>query len=150
MWNEIYFAVAVVAALLAFILDYSFGQPGNEKWNDSELLSGWSFFLAKRRLKKDGAWQEKFTQLNSSLLDAKTPYQRKVIRKSFKQAVFAQARETFYWEKAIGMCPICFHFWLTLCAFLTVNIFYFGVNIFTFILYFLVSHLIIRILKKFL
>ena len=149
MYNETYLFLALFSALLVYLLDYSFGQPGNEKWNSQELLSGWSFLLAKRRLKRDGAWQGKHQQLLNQLKEAKTPYDEKMIYKSFRQAVFAQARETFYWEKAAGMCPICFHFWITLITFIAVNIFYFEVNIFTFILYCLVSHLFIRILKKF-
>ena len=149
MFNEIYFGVALFAPLLVYMLDYAFGQPGNEKWNDKELLSGWSFLLAKRRLKKDNAWQQKFHQLNENLLKATNAYDRKMILKGFKQAVFIQARETFYWEKAIGMCPICFHFWVSLFLFSVVNYFYLQVNIFYFTLYLLFSHLIIRLLKKF-
>lgn len=149
MWNEIYFVVAVFSALLVYILDYAFGQPGNEKWNDSELFSGYCFFLAKRRLKKDKVWKEKSKQLSENLMKTTIPYDRKLIHKSFRHMVFNQAKETFYWEKAIGMCPICFHFWVTLIIFLTVNIFYFRVNINIFTLYFLISHLIIRFLKKF-
>lgn len=144
---SLFLGLAVFCALLVFMLDYAFGGPGNEKWNDSELLSAWAFFLAKRRLQKDGAWQGKQSQLLESLATAKTEYDKKLIRKSFRQAVFSQAREVFYWEKAVGMCPICFHVWVTIIVFL-VTYFYFPVNIYTFGFSFLLSHLLIRILKK--
>ena len=147
--NETYFPLAIFSALLVYLLDYSFGQPGNEKWNSQELLSAWSLFLAKRRVKSDGAMSNLITQLQEQLSTAVSPYDKKIIRKNFNQMLFAKARETFYWEKALGMCPICFHFWITLFLFSTVNIFYFKVNIFTFILYLLISHLFIRLLKKF-
>lgn len=149
MWNEFYFFLAVFCALLVYLLDYAFGQPGGEKWNSQELLSGWSLFLAKRRLKKESIYRDLERQLHQQLISAPDSYQRKLIRKNFNQLVFQQAREVFYYEKALGMCPICFHFWVTLIVFLLVNYFYFSVTLNTFVFSILISHLIIRLLKKF-
>lgn len=132
--------LSLISALFIYMLDYGLGKPGDEKPLYTSLLFAWSFYLAKKAL---GAmyppiYQQYKDQLTGNKLqDAQT-------KASFKEIVFTQGRQLFTWQKIFGMCPICTHFWFTLFLFL----FCFQGSFLNFTLYFLVSHLIIRLLKK--
>lgn len=148
MFNQFYFSLSLLCALFVYMLDYGLGKPADEKFSIKELLFGWSFYLAKRRLKKLNALRELTLQYMQMLQDANGE-QRTLAHNNFRQIVFQKGREFFTYEMILGMCPICTGFWVTFFIFLPVNIFYYQVNIFIFTLYFLLSHLFIRILKKF-
>lgn len=123
------------------MIDYGLGQPGNEKPNYHALLFGWTLFISKRTLGHEH--KEIFDQYQNQLKN-KNKFERKIITFQYRELVFTKARQAFYWESILGMCPICTHFWFTLIIF----IFFFQGNMFNLAFYFLVSHLIIRILKK--
>lgn len=149
MYNETYLAASIFAALVVYMVDYGLGQPGNDKWKHSDLLSFYSFFIAKKTLQMHSAWDDLHAQYVEQIKNAQTPVEVIRIKQSFKDIVFSQARELFTWQKALGMCPICFHFWICSVTFTIVNIFCQKENIIIFTLYFLFSHLLIRILKKY-
>jgi hypothetical protein len=149
MYNQIYLSISLIAALFIYLLDYGFGKPGDEKPNYQSLLFFWSFYLAKKRLKKMQGWNTFQQQLDEQLATADTLMQKARVIASFKEIVFLTARPFFTYEMILGMCPICTHFWVSLLFFSTVNIFCFKVNIITFGLSFLLSHLFLRIAKKF-
>jgi hypothetical protein len=146
----LYFELSLICALLAFMLDYGLGQPGRENFNIKSLLFSWTYFLAKRRLNKLGLFNNYSAQLilNMDRLADNTPSEKSIIREEFKRIVVTEAKRHFVYEYAIGMCPICTHFWIALASFLIVNIFYLSVNIITFTLHLLLSHLFIRLLNK--
>ena len=138
--------LSLSCAFFIYMLDYGLGKPGDEKPLYGSLLFAWSFSLAKKALGKK-LYTNLYQQYRDQLTD--DPLHNAQVRASFKEIVFTQARELFTWQKIVGMCPICTHFWFTMIAFVVEeNIFYFKVNIITFSFYFLLSHVIIRFLKR--
>lgn len=149
MFNETLLFFSIFAALLVYIIDYGFGNPGGDNWNDSELLSQYSFLMAKFKLKRIGAWEKLEKQLDDQQRAAQSQKELLEIDKSFRKIVFSTAQPLFTWEKAAGMCPICFHFWASFFIFVLVNIFVLKESIIIFTLYMLISHFFIRLLKKY-
>ena len=139
------FELSIICALFIYMLDYGLGKPGDEKPLYGSLLFTWSFYLAKRALGDEH--KQIYSQYIQQLSNA-SAFDRKIITLQYKELVFMKARQIFTWQKVLGMCPICTHFWFTFFLFFMVNIFYFQVNIITFSLYFLLSHFFIRLLKK--
>jgi hypothetical protein len=129
------------------MLDYGLGKPADEQPIYGNLLFAWSFFLAKKALGKKN-YRQFLTQYQSQMKGTINPFERVQINRAYQDIVFKQGRQLFTWQKIVGMCPICTHFWFTLFIFLLGNIFFFKVNIIIFTLYFLSSHVILRILKK--
>ncbi len=144
----LYLELSLIAALFIFMLDYGLGHPADapEKIGYGSFLFSYSLFLSTLRLVKAGLYSDMHEQyISQKPTDALHSHQ---IKRQFEQLVFTQGRQLFTWEKAFGMCPYCTHFWFTLFLFIMVNIFYLQANIITFIFYFLLSHLFIRLLKK--
>ena len=137
-----------ICALLIFMLDYGLGKPGDENFNKQALLFRWSFFLAKKRLKKNGAWKSLYAQHSQNLTFSISTEERLIYTNNFKMIVFQNAQPFFTYEMILGMCPVCTHLWVTLSIFLSVDIFYFSVNIFIFMHYLSFSHLLIRLFKR--
>lgn len=148
--------LAVFPALLVFFTDYLIGQPGNEKVNIKAIFFGYSFYVAKMRLKKMGLFEGLKKQLDNKLKNALTKREKADILNSYKELIFYTARPYFNFESAIGMCPICFHVWVTIIVYIfyAQTIFFEKVeNIYFFVIFvlpLLVGHLILRILKKYL
>lgn len=143
-----YLQLAIFCALLIFAIDYGLGKPGDDQYNPQALLFNWCFFLAKKRLIKTGEWWHMNNQLQGQLQAALSKKERLDIFRQFKMIVFQNAKDYFKYEKILGMCPICTHWWISFIIFLIVNFCYFQVNIFTFMLYKLFSHLLIRLFKR--
>jgi hypothetical protein len=142
-----YFYLSLICAFFIYMLDYGLGKPGDERPVYGNLLFAWSFLLAKKALGSD--YNIFALQYADQLQNASNALERKEIKRNFQDLVFRQGRTLFTWQKIVGMCPICTHFWFTIIIFLSVNIFYFHVNIIIFTLYFLTSHVLIRLLKKY-
>lgn len=140
--------LALLPALLVYMLDFGMGEPGNDSPNVHGLLSFWPQYLAKQALKKAGAWDMLYKQYLDQVNFATDGLQLARINTEFKKMVFQQGRELFTWQYAAGMCPICFHFWINIFFIISVNIFYFEVNIITFIPQLLIGHFFIRLFKK--
>lgn len=138
--------LSIICAFFIYMLDYGLGKPADENPIYGNLLFAWSFFLARKALGKD--YTPLLQQYRDQIADTDSETQRAFIYRSFQDIVFKQGRQLFTWQKVFGMCPICTHFWFTLIIFSMENIFVFKVNIIIFTLYFLVSHVILRILKK--
>lgn len=154
------FLMTVLPALLVYFLDFTFGRPSDEKPGYSDIFFGYTFSLCVWKLKRLGVWTNLKDQYKAGMKGAKTDLARAEVRKSFKEIVFQTARPHFTWENAVGMCPICFHFWVNLIftsllvgqvkniAFLENN-FCLVNNLIIFVMPFLTGHLLIRTLKKF-
>ena len=133
MFNNFYLSLSILCALLVYILDYGLGKPADEKFSTKELLFFWSLFLATRRLKQLNAWFALKKQHEQMIMTATSDAASRVtIDNNFKIIVFQKGREYFTYEMMLGMCPICTGFWITLCILLSVNFFYYPVNVFFF------------------
>ena len=141
----------VFPALLVFFIDYLIGRPSDEKFSINDIFSGYTFLLSRLRLHRMGVLQVLKIQLSSQLSAAKTKKEIADIQISFRRMVIETARPYFSWEKAAGMCPVCFHVWIFVANYLyqTEKIFFSFENIITFTFNLTISHLIIRVLKKF-
>lgn len=145
-FNPTFAALSLICAFFIYMLDYGLGKPADENPIYGNLLFAWSFFLARKALGKD--YRGIKVQYIQQMKHATTAFERKQIQRAFQDLIFKQGRQLFTWQKIFGMCPICTHFWFTLIIFSMENIFVFKVNIIIFTLYFLVSHVILRTLKK--
>lgn len=136
------------AMLFSYWLAYIMGGPMSDDpkhVNPRAILFSFPEWLAKRRLTTFDLFDlykqfgEEINLLHDYVEKVKANYE-------YKKDVFLKGRELFTWEKTL-LCPICFHFWLSvlLGAILIISgrvdtwdDFGFG-----FLLY-LVNHLIIR------
>lgn len=142
----LYLQLSLISSLFIFMLDYGLGKPADDKPGYGSFLFTYSFWHAKRALGKLMIPIEQ--QCRDQLRNATDALTRHRITRSYQELVFIQGRELFTWQKAVGMCPYCTHFWFTAILFIVVNIFYYKENIITFTLYFLLSHLLLRIFYK--
>lgn len=149
MIDDIFLSTALFAALLVYMIDYGIGKPGDEKVNYKALLFIYTFFISKITLKKFGLWNDLELQYREQMDSANSLSHRHQIQDQFKEMVFQTARPFFTWQSVVGMCPICFHFWLNIIFLITVNYFVQKVNIITFGLHLGLGHLFIRALKKY-
>lgn len=140
--------LSLFCAFFIYMLDYGLGKPADDQPVYGSLLFRFSFFLARKALGKD--YTPLLQQYRDQLLDATTRTQKAALRRSFQEVVFMQGRQLFTWQKIVGMCPICTHFWFTFIAFILENIFFLKENIIILqvLFYFTLSHVIIRILKR--
>jgi hypothetical protein len=152
--------IALFPALCVYFLDYCFGKPGDEIWNDKAILSKYPYLLAVRRLKLVGLWPKLAKQLAEQLRENKADRAHTArLRAEFKRIVFTTAKPFFFYEYAAGLCPVCFHFWAhnIFAAFyflVNKNIFLvnkFGAfeNVCIFVVPFLTGHLLLRFLKRY-
>lgn len=150
---SLYLQLSLISSLFIFMLDYGLGKPADEKPGYGSFLFGYSFWHAKKALGKLMTPIEQ--QYRDQLRTATSKLDRHRIKRDYQQIVFTQGRELFTWQKVVGMCPYCTHFWFTTLLFVgsqlfvqRVNIFYFKENIITFIMYFLLSHLLLRLFYR--
>lgn len=99
------FLLSTIPAAFNYFLDYCLGRPMDDKPNPKEIFSGYSLWLAKRRLKI-----ERVVVLHVESEDNK--------------AIMLEAQKYYTWEKAMGMCIYCTGFW---CALIAAAIFYFTI-----------------------
>lgn len=112
----------MLAGFFSLFISYTL-QPG-------EIFFGWSYFLAKWRLKRMG-WWEQYKAMTGE-------------RKEKRKIGYYAAEDYFTWEKALGMCVICSGFWICLIS----GIFYTFKPV-PLIEIVLIGHVTIRTLKKF-
>lgn len=160
--NEIITIVVILTLLpagLVFFLDYCFGRPGDESPNRSAILFGYTYFLAKWRLKRIGEWSGINNQVKQAISSAQTRSERMDITQNMKTICVQKARKYFTWEMAVGMCPVCFHVWVSLVVYSMCwdKFFYLLENYFClfekcsiFVLPLILGHIVLRILKRYL
>lgn len=131
----LFFLLATVPAAFSYFLDYCLGFPGKEQINTKAIFFGWSYMLARRRLKKKKTY-------NQILHDLKGFEQDLV-----KTTVFMDARKHFTWEQIFGMCIFCTNFYVSSIA---ATVFFFTIPVdhfqgwILFLIIPLYSHLILR------
>ncbi len=136
-------------ALYAYWLNFIMGGPladDTKKVDAGAILFFVPFKLAARRLNKNGLLCGTVSEQLDELHLTKDVFLQKELKKDHRLAIYLKGRELFTWEKSL-LCPICFHWWLTLIVGLMLFIFD-GFNIRADILFaaflYLVNHLLIR------
>lgn len=125
------YEVGFLSAFLTMFLNYCIGKPGSDNYSPHEIFSGYTAWLAKRRLKQEGKYFPYREQFKGTSI------------KDQREVLYQAAQDLFTWERAVGMCPICFGFWVSLiCGFL------FTFNLVSVVEIILISHVTIRILAK--
>lgn len=135
--------LSLFTALFIFMLDYGLGHPADETVGYGSFLFPYSFWLSKKAL---GVMYPAIeVQYREQLRSATDTLARQQIKRSFQELVFLQGRQLFTWQKVVGMCPYCTHFWFTVIIFIFFASF---ANILTLAFYFTLSHAILRFLKR--
>lgn len=119
------------------------GMPGSKEFSANEIFSGYTVWLSKLRLKEVGLYNEYSEQYHDSLKRHETKAGLIKFKNEFRGILYDAAEPFFTWEKAVGMCPVCFGFWISLITGIcfTQNV----VNCLTIVV---VSHVTIRLLNK--
>lgn len=144
-----FFIIGALAAALTLFLNYCFGKPSGE-FSPYEIFSSYTLWLSKKRLIKVGLWDQYLQQFTEGISQLKTHHEIITFRNDFKKMVYDAADPFFTWERAVGMCPVCTGFWVSLIVGI------FNISIYSEISLILVnlgiiiltSHLTIRILNK--
>ena len=136
------YEIGILSAFLTLFLNYCIGKPGSE-FSPYEIFSGYTVWLAKRKLKIVGLYNQYENQLHDSFKQTNSLYKRIEITNDFNKIIYNAAEPFFTWERAAGMCPVCTGVWISLITALcfTNNLIEVSVIIVT-------SHITIRILSK--
>lgn len=101
--------------LFSFWLNYCMGNPLADNPNHVDVGAIFFFFpkwLADRRLRQNKIFHALRIKAQEEVALEKDPLGRiESIRESERWS-YQKGREFFNWEKSI-LCPICFHWWLT-------------------------------------
>lgn len=135
--------LSLFCAFFIYMVDYGLGHPSDDKQGYGSFLFGISFFFAKHAL--GVTYPPIELQYKDQLKTATSAIERQQIKRSFQEIVFTQGSQLFSWQKVLGMCPYCTHFWFTLIIFI---LFVPIENILTFSFYFTLSHVTLRFLKR--
>lgn len=106
------YEIGIISGFISIFLNYCIGKPGGE-FSPYEIFSGYTVWLAKRRLQRYNILQQYYVQFEESIKDKK-PYEVVEISNDFKRIIYNAAEPFFTWERAIGMCSICTGFWISL------------------------------------
>ncbi len=136
--------IAFTAAFITIFLNYCIGKPSTD-FSPYEIFSSYTVWLSIRRLKKVGLYYQYVEQYEENLKRAKTVHEVITTKNEFKRMFYNAADPFFTWERAVGMCPICTGFWISLIVSILVAASVLGIiEIVVF------SHIIIRVANKFL
>jgi hypothetical protein len=140
MWLII--ELGILTGFLTIFLNYCIGKPGSE-FSPYEIFSGYTVWLSIKRLQSIGLYETYADQYNEGLKNANTQHEIISLNNDFKKMLYNAADPYFTWERAVGMCPICTGFWITLFA-----AFFFTQNFFNIASIVVISHITIRLLNK--
>lgn len=135
--------------LFAWWANYVMGTPFAENPNKVDvgaIMFTIPYTLALRRLKNAGALKDIIKQHAAEMVLTKGAYQRELARSANKRDLYLTGREFFTWERSI-LCPVCFHFWLSLPIFWTCMCYdciFVDENVWLAVFYYLANHFIIR------
>lgn len=143
--------VGIISACLTIFINYCLGKPGSEKFSPYEIFSSYTVWLSKFRLKRTGILIDYEQQYKESS-KFKPLDQFIQIKNDYKIMLYEAAEPYFTWERAVGMCPVCAGFWISLFT----GIIYIAVyqnfwdyhNFFNLLIIIVISHVTIRILNK--
>lgn len=122
--------------LFVYWVDFVWGHPLADEYNETAILFGIPYYFAKRRLDSMNALQPLVKHRAEQMVATNDKRIRADIEREYKINVFSTGRQYWTYEKMI-FCPICFHWWICLPILLT-NV---SAELF---LYYLITHFIIR------
>ena len=134
--------ISILAACITLFLNYCIGKPASD-FSPYEIFSSYTVWLSIRRLKEVGLYDQYSEQYHDNLQRVKTKYEVISLKNDFKKMLYNAADPYFTWERAVGMCPVCTGFWVSLIiAILATG------NILHILEIVVFSHIIIRIANK--
>lgn len=100
--------------LFSFWLNYIMGNPLADpgKVNVGEIMFWIPEKLARRRLKLLGTLRKIASRHDNEIMMTQDPETKRKLKEDQRLDVYLAGREFFTWEKSL-LCPICFHWWLT-------------------------------------
>jgi type IV secretory pathway VirB6-like protein len=142
--------IGFITACLTHFIHYVIGKPGKD-FSVYEIFSCYSLWLAKRRLKQLNIYSTYHSQLiqNRSRIAEETPDEEPIkykiieLENDFRNVIYQAADPYFTWERAIGICPVCTGFWVTLISSLL-----FTHNFYEIVAIVVFSNIVIRLLNK--
>lgn len=140
MWLII--ELALFSASLTLFLNYCIGKPGSE-FSPYEIFSNYTVWLSIKRLQNVNLYSHYAHEYNENIQRANTISEIISLKNDFKKQLYEAAEPFFTWERAAGMCPVCFGFWVSLITSL-----FFTYNFFAIASIVVISHITIRILNK--
>lgn len=132
----------LLSAGLTLFTNYIIGKPGSE-FSPYEIFSSYTVWLSIKRLQNVGLYDQYISQYNDNLQRTTTKSDIIQLNNDFKKMLYDVADPFFTWERAVGMCPICTGFWISLFTAL-----FFTQNFVELIGIIVLSHVVIRILSK--
>lgn len=135
--------VGILAAFLTHFLNYCIGKPSSKEFSPYEIFSFYTVWLSKRRLKQVGLYAKYLIEYKENLGRANAKHQQINIKNDFNKIYYEQAEPFFTWERAVGMCPVCFGFWCSLIVGIICT-----KDIGNLLIIIVVSHIVIRLLSK--
>lgn len=138
-----YCLIGALAGCLTLFLNYCIGKPGSKEFSPHEIFSFYTVWLSIRRLQDVHLYDDYIKQYNENLLRASQKHEILTLKNEFKKMLYDAADPFFTWERAAGMCPVCFGFWVSLIVGILFS--HYFVYLITIIV---ISHLTIRVLNK--
>ena len=134
--------IVLLASAVTMFLNYCIGKPASD-FSPYEIFSRYTVWLSIRRLKEVGLYDQYSEQYHDNLQRVRTKHEVISLKNDFKKMLYNAADPYFTWERAVGMCPVCTGFWISLIiAILATG------NILHIIEIVVFSHIIIRIANK--
>ena len=136
--------ISILAACITLFLNYCIGKPASD-FSPYEIFARYTVWLSIRRLKEVGLYDQYSEQYHDNIQRMKTKHEIISLKNDFKKMLYNAADPYFTWERAVGMCPVCSGFWISLIVSILVAGSVLGmIEIIVF------SHIIIRVANKFL
>ena len=134
--------MVLLASAVTIFINYCIGKPASD-FSPYEIFSSYTVWLSIRRLKEVGLYDQYSEQYHDNLVRLKTKHEVITLKNDFKKMLYNAADPFFTWERAVGMCPVCTGFWVSLAV---------GIISYQNLLYLVsvivISHVIIRLLSK--
>lgn len=141
----------ILAGFLTIFLNYCMGKPGSE-FSPYEIFSSYTVWLSIKRLQNVGLYNDYIKQYNDNLRRIDSKHEVIQLKNDFKKMLYDAADPFFTWERAVGMCPVCFGFWVSLIVgtgwIILNNLGNLGINIIYLLIIIVISHIVIRLLNK--
>lgn len=134
--------IGFLSSFLTLFINYCIGKPGGE-FSPYEILSSYTVWLSKRRLKQMGLFGQYLEQYQENYKRVETTHAQVQLNNDFKKIYYDAAEPFFTWERMIGMCSVCTGFWISLISGLC-----FTRNLLYLLIIVIISHITIRLLNK--
>lgn len=135
--------IGILSAFFTLFINYCIGKPGSKEFSPYEIFSSYTVWLSIKRLQKVDLYHQYAAQYQENIDRAETKHEIIAMKNDFKKMLYEAADPYFTWERALGMCPVCNGFWITLLISLV-----FTLNILVVLQIVVISHIAIRLLNK--